>query len=139
MRRDPDLSFSEAARKWHLNRRTFRAHAKSGLRTTKSGRVKSTPNDRIRYTFYKPTTKPGEYDPVTTKSRDERRVYVQWRIALEAAGKGDFSLIDDFPKGTFIGGVRLPTGHREIQKIVEALEQEGSKFEGSYRVGARPA
>ena len=131
-----NLSFSEAAKLWHLRRDTFRKYAKSGLRTLKNGRVKGLANDRIRYTFQKPTTQAGIYTPIKTRSFEERQLFAQWLMAIEAAKDGDFSLIDAFPKNVFIDGTRLPTGHVEVQKIVEALEREGAKFEGPYRVRA---
>jgi hypothetical protein len=132
--RNHGLSFSKAARKWNIHRDTLRSHAKSGLRTLKSGRIVATEKDRIRNTFSKPTTQPGEYHEVTTRNREERQLYAQWRVALDAAARGDWTLIDTFPKHAEINGVRLPTSRPEIQKIIEALEEEGSKFEGPYRV-----
>jgi hypothetical protein len=133
------LSFTGAAKRWHLDARTFRQHARSGLRTLQSGRVKALNHDRIRYGFEKPTTKPGQYHPVETRSLAERQLYVQWRVAVEAAGKDDWSQIDAFPKNTFLGGVRLPTGRHEVQRILEALAEEGAPFEGPYRVPAAGA
>src|SRR5713101_7465758 len=40
MRRDPTLSFSEAARRWHLDPRTIYRYAKSALRKDNLGKVK---------------------------------------------------------------------------------------------------
>jgi hypothetical protein len=132
--RNNGLSFSKAARKWNIHRDTFRSHAKSGLRQLKSGRIVATDKDRIRNAFSKPTTQPGEYHEIVTRNREERRLYAQWRVALDAAAHGDWTLIDAYPKAVSIDGVRLPTSQLEIQKIIEALEKEGSKFEGPYRV-----
>jgi hypothetical protein len=136
MRQFSSLTFSEAAKIWHLKPNTFHKYARSGLRTLKSGRVKALAQDRIHYTFQKPTTRAGVYQSIVTRSLKERQIYAQWFIAVQAASGGDFSKIDAFPKNVFIDGVRLPTGHFEVQKIVEALEREGAKFAGPYRVGA---
>lgn len=72
--RQSGLSFSEAAKVWHLDRRTFRKHAKSGLRNLKTGRIGALAGDRIHYTFQKPTTKAGIYQPVVTRSLKERQL-----------------------------------------------------------------
>jgi hypothetical protein len=132
--RNNGLSFSKAARKWNIHRDTFRSHAKTGLRQLKSGRIVATEKDRIKNTFSKPTTRPGEYHDIVTRNREERQLYAQWRVALDAATHGDWTFIDAYPKDVSIDGVRLPTSQLEIQKIIEALETEGSKFEGPYRV-----
>ncbi len=142
--RDKGISFTEAASRWHLNRRTFRKYARSGLHTLPStGRVRSKKTDRVHYLFFKPTTKPGKYDPVETKSLKERQTYVQWRVALDAAKGGDSEKMEEFiaeyGHSPLIGGVRLPTSVHEIQKISDALAEEGTKFEGPYRVSGSPS
>ena len=56
----------------------------------------------------------------------------EWFAAIKEAGRGDFTRLDKFPKGTFVGGVRLPTGHYEVQRILEAMENSESPFEQLY-------
>jgi hypothetical protein len=52
--------------------------------------------------------------------------------ALNAAGSGDFSKINKFPKNKRIGGVLLPTKRAEIQQILVSLAEQESPFEGLY-------
>jgi hypothetical protein len=59
--------------------------------------------------------------------------------ALNAAGRRDFSKMNKFPRGLVIGGVRLPTGIYEIQRIVEALAEVEAPYEGLYRSIAKPS
>jgi hypothetical protein len=58
--------------------------------------------------------------------------------ALNAAGRGDFSKIDKFPKNKKVGGILLPTKHAEIQQILVNLAEQESPFEGLYRTIVRP-
>jgi hypothetical protein len=77
--------------------------------------------------------------PVATKNVRERRLLGQWMAALNAAGHGDFSKMKRFPRRQVIGGVRLATGPKEIQRILSALAEEESPFEGLYRTLVRPS
>jgi hypothetical protein len=138
-RDNPKLSFSEVAKRWHLDTRSFHKYGKQALRTTQTGRVKPLPNDPIRETLYIPSTKPGEYQDIVTRSRQERQILGEWWAAFNEFRAGKFARIDAFPKNTFIDGVRLPTSHYEIQQIADALAQEDSKFAGPYRVSGRAA
>jgi hypothetical protein len=143
--RQHDLSFSQSAKVWRLDPRTFRKYAKSGLRSLKDGHIKALAKDRIRYVFDKPgaVKKSGryilEFKLIETRSLDERRTYVQWSVALEQAAKGNWEPMDEFPKGTVIDGTLLPTNRFQVQAILEALEHAGAKFEGPYRVRAMGA
>jgi len=56
----------------------------------------------------------------------------EWFAAIKEAGGGDFRRLNQFPKGTFVGGVRLPTDTYEVQKILEAMESAESPFEQLY-------
>jgi len=56
----------------------------------------------------------------------------EWFASIIEARDGDFSRLNRFPKGTFIDGVRLPTGAYEVQKILEAMENSESPFERLY-------
>jgi hypothetical protein len=55
-----------------------------------------------------------------------------WTNALKAAGRDDFSLIDAFPRNTFIDGVRLATSHAEVSRIVAAAAESDQPFEDIY-------
>ena len=48
--------------------------------------------------------------------------------ALNAAGRGDFSKIDKFPRNKSIGGVRLPTNRNEVQRILKALAKKSLRL-----------
>jgi recombinational DNA repair protein (RecF pathway) len=60
-----------------------------------------------------------------------------WNNAVKAAGRGDFSLIDAFPRNIFIDGVRLATSHYEVSRIAAAAAESEQPFEDIYAlVGA---
>jgi hypothetical protein len=79
-----------------------------------------------------PSTKPDVLIPIHTKSSKERYLIGEWFASLKEAGRGDFARLNRFPKGTYIDGVRLPTGTYEVQKILEAMESSDSPFERLY-------
>jgi hypothetical protein len=137
--RDPSLTFTQAAKNRNVGPDTVNKYASSALYRDDSGRVKARPNDRLRETMFIPSTNPDERIPVHTKSRQERKLVGQWHTALNAAARGDFSLIHKFPRGRIVGGVLLPTGTYHIQKILAAQAEAETKLEGPYRTLARPA
>jgi len=139
MRRDPSLTFTQATRNREVDPRSIRKYIASALRKDSSGRVKARPNDRIRETLFIPSTKPDERIPIRTKNNKERQIVGQWHTALNAAAGGDFLLIRKFPRGQMVGGVLLPTGPYQIQKILTAQAEAETKLEGPYRTFARPA
>jgi hypothetical protein len=139
LRRDPSLTFTQAARNRGVKPRTIHKYAASALRKDSSGRIKALASDRFRETLYIPGTKPDESIPIRTRNSRERQLIGQWMAALNDAGRGDFSGMSQFPKGTVVGGVRLPTNPEEVQRILEvAVESEGP-YEGLYRTMARPS
>jgi hypothetical protein len=139
MERNPSLAFTKAARNREVDPRTVQKHVRSGLQKDSSGRIKVRPNDRLRQTLFIPGTDPGEEIPVPTSSSHERRLLGKWMAALNYAGRGDFSRIRAFPRGQSIGGVSLPTSDYEIQRILDALAEAESPFEGLYRTIAGPS
>lgn len=139
MRRDPSLTFTQATRNREIDPRSVRKRIASAFRKDSSGRIKARASDRFRQTLYIPSTKPGVRIPVSTRNSHERRSVGRWLDALNAAGRGDFSKLKKFPRGQFVGGVRLPTGTYEVQRIVAALAEEEAPFEGLYRSIARPS
>ena len=139
MRRDPSLTFTQACLKRGIDPRTVRKYIASAFRKDSSGRVRARPSDRFRKTLHIPTTKPGVRIPVPTKNSRERQLVGSWMAAINAAGRGDFSKLREFPRGQFVGGVRLPTGTYEVQRILSAMAEEEAPYEGLYRSLARPS
>jgi hypothetical protein len=139
MLRNSSLSFAQATRKRKIDGRTVLHHFRSEFEKDLSGRIKARPNDRKRQILYIPGFDPGQQIPVRTKSASERRVVGRWMAALNAAGRGDFSKMDKFPRNKSIGGVLLPTNKNEVQRMLKALAEKESPFEGLYRTLARPS
>jgi len=139
MLRNPSLTFTQAARNRDVDPRSVRKQLSSVLFKDSSGRIKARSSDRFHETLHIPSTQPGVSIPNPTKSRRERRLVGRWMAALNDAGRGDFSKIRKFPKGQSVGGVRLPTDIHEVQRILNALAEEESPYEGLYRTLARPS
>jgi hypothetical protein len=133
LRRDPNLSFTQAARNRESSTRAVRKYIGSQLKQKRSrGRIRATSSDRLRATLHIPSTKPDVLIPIHTKSSKERSLVGEWFASIKEAGRGDFSRLNRFPKGIYIDGVRLPTGAYEVQKILEAMETSESPFERLY-------
>jgi len=139
MRRDPTLTFTRAAHNRKIDPRSVRKQIASAFYKDPSGRIRARGADRFRQTLHIPTAKPGVQIPVQTRTSRERQLLGRWMDALNAARRGDFSKMKKFPVGQSVGGVRLPTGAYEVQRILEALAEEESPFEGLYRSIARPS
>jgi hypothetical protein len=139
MLRNPSLSFARALRKRKIDGRTVLHHFGSDFEKDSSGRIKARSAGRRRQTLFIPGSEPSRDIPVPTKNASERRVVGRWMAALNAAGRGDFSQMDKFPRNKAIGGVRLPTNRNEIQRILKALAEKESPYERLYRTLARPS
>jgi len=137
MRRDPSLTFTQASHNRSVDPRSVHKHFGSAFRKDSSGRIKARPSDRFRQTLYIPSAEAGEEIPVPTKTSRERQLVGQWMGGLNLAGRGNFSKLRKFPHGQIVGGVRLPTGAHEVQRILNALAEAESPFEGLYRTLAR--
>jgi hypothetical protein len=112
---------------------SIRKHLGSELKQERPrGRIRVTASDRLRVTLQIPSTKPDVLIPIRTKSSKERYLVGEWFASVIEAGRDDLSRLNRFPKRTYIGGVRLPTGAYEVQKILEALENSESPFERLY-------
>ena len=84
-----------------------------------------------------PTTKPGEFRLLRARGSRKASLVGKWLNALKAAGRGDFSLMDAFPRKVFVDGVRLATSHYEVSRIVAAAAESDQPFEDIYAlVGA---
>jgi hypothetical protein len=139
MLQNPSLSFTKAARKRKVDPRTVLHHFQSNFEKDSSGRLKARSIGRKRQTLYIPWFEPGQEIPIRTKDARERRLIGRWMAALNAAGRGDFSKMDKFPRNQTIGGVTLPTARNEVQRILEALAEKESPYEGLYRTRVRPS
>jgi len=133
LRRDPKLTLSQAAKNREVSPRSVWKHIGSQLKQERpGGRIRVTASDRLRATLHIPSTKPDVLIPIRTKSSKERYLVGDWFASIVEAGRGDFSRLNQFPKGVYIDGVRLPTGAYEVQKILEAMENSESPFEQLY-------
>jgi hypothetical protein len=132
LRRDPKLTLSQAAKNREVSPRSIRKYIGSQLKQERSGgKLRVTSSDRLRATLHIPSTKPDVL-PIYTKGSKERYLVGEWFASIKEAGRGDFSRLNRFPKGTYIDGVRLTTGAHEVQKILEAMENSESPFERLY-------
>ncbi|MGI9101075.1 MAG: hypothetical protein ACR2IF_01405 [Terriglobales bacterium] len=139
MRRYPSLTLTQAARSREVDPRSVRKQLPSAFIKDSSGRIRPRATDRYRQTLHIPTKKPGVLAPVVTRNSRQRRLLGQWMDAINAAGRGDFSKMKKFPRGQSVGGVRLVTGPRAIQRILNALAEKDEPFEGLYRSMAKPS
>jgi hypothetical protein len=135
----PSLSLSRAARKRRIDARTVLKLMGSDFEKDSSGRIKPRRSDRKRQTLFIPGFEAGREIPVATKSASERRLIGRWMAALNAAGRGNFSKIDKFPRNKTIGGVLLRTNRADVQRILKALADKESPFEHLYRTLRRPS
>src|SRR5712692_7110555 len=74
LRRDPSLTFSQAAENRGVDPSTIHKYLRSALRKDDSGRVVARPSDRFREVTFIPSTRPDERIPVPTKNNKERQV-----------------------------------------------------------------
>jgi hypothetical protein len=133
LRREPNLSLTQAAKNREINTRSVRKQIGSQLKQERpGGRIRATSSDRLRETLNIPSTKPGVLIPIHTRSSKERYLVGEWFASIIEAGRDDFSRLNRFPKRTYVGGVRLPTGVYEVQKMLEAMENSESPFERLY-------
>ena len=133
LRRDPNLTLTQAAKNRGISPRSIWKYIGSQLKREGFGRrIRVTTSDRLRATLLIPSTKPDVLIPIHTRSSKERYLVGEWLASIIEARGGDFSRLNRFPKGTFIDGVRLPTGAYEVQKILEAMENSESPFERLY-------
>jgi len=79
-----------------------------------------------------PTTKPGEFIWLRARGSHQASLVGTWNNAVKAAGRGDFSLIDAFPRDVVVGGVRLATSHKKVTQIAAAAAESDKPFEDIY-------
>jgi hypothetical protein len=96
------------------------------------GRLQVRGYDRYTRKLKIPTVKPGEFRWLRAHGSREASLVGTWNNAVKAAGQGDFSLIDAFPRNISIDGVRLPTSHYEVSRILAAAAESDQPFEDIY-------
>ena len=131
--RGEKLTFSRAARERGVDPRSRHSHVTALFYKDSSGRIHARKSDNYAQKFSLPTTRPDVFDSVTARGSAERSLVGRWLNTLKAAGDGDFTPLQNFPKNIFVDGKRLPTAPYEVQKILEAVEQgKEDAFEQMY-------
>src|SRR5947208_15556542 len=119
--RGEKLTFSRAARERGVDPRSRHVYVTRLFYKDSSGRIHARKTDNYAQKFSLPTTRPDVFDSVTARGSAERSLVGRWLNALKAAGDGDFTPLQNFPKNIFVDGKRLPTAPYEVQKILEAV------------------
>ncbi|MGO9519262.1 MAG: hypothetical protein ACLPND_19690 [Candidatus Korobacteraceae bacterium] len=78
------------------------------------------------------TTEPGKFRRLRARGSHKASLVGTWSNAVKAAGHGDFSLIDAFPRNIVIDGVHLATSHDEVSRIAAAAAESDKPFEDIY-------
>src|SRR5947209_8147921 len=98
LRRDPNLSLTQAARNREISIGSVRKHIGSQLRQEgPGGRIRVTKSDRLRATLHIPSTKPDVLIPIHTESSNERYLVGEWFASINEAARGDFDRLNRFP------------------------------------------
>ena len=133
LRRNPELTVTQAARNREISPRSVRKYIGSQLKQERSGaKLRATASDLLRATLHIPSTKPDVLIPIHTKNSRERYLVGEWFASINEAARGGFDRLNNFPKGTVIDGVLLPTDTEEVQQILEAMEGAETPFERLY-------
>jgi hypothetical protein len=125
-------TWEEAENLSGIDRETAETLLPSAFFRDEHGRHQVRESDRYTRTLKIPTTKPGEFRWLRARGSRQASLVGTWNNAIKAAGRGDFSLIDEFPRNVYIDGVRLPTSHREVSKIAAAVADSDQPFENIY-------
>ena len=125
-------TWEEAERLSGIDRLTAEILLPSAFFRDEHGRLEVRGYDRYTRTLKIPTVRPGEFRWVRARGNRQASLIGTWNNAVKAAGRGDFSLIDAFPRNVSIDGVRLPTSHRKISRIAAAVADSDQPFEDIY-------
>jgi hypothetical protein len=137
LRRDPNLTVSQAAKNREVSVPSIRKYIGSQLKQKRpGGKLRVTSSDRLRVALHIPSTVPDVLIPIHTKSSKERYLVGEWFASINEAGRGDFDRLNRFPKSVVIDGVRLPTEANQAQQILEAMEGTETPFERLYAIAA---
>jgi hypothetical protein len=130
-------TWDEAERLSGIDRQTAETLLPSAFFHDERGRLEVRESDRYTRWLKIPTTRPGQFRWLRARGSRQARIIGTWNNAVKAGGRGDFSLIDAFPRNVFIDGVRLPTSHRKVSRIAAAVADSDQPFENIYAlVGA---
>ena len=136
LRRNPELTVTQAARNREISLRSVRKYIGSQLKQERSGaKLRVTTSDLLRATLQIPSTKPDVLIPIHTKTSSERHLVGEWFASINEAASGNFDRLNRFPKGIVIDGVLLPTDSQKVQQILEAMEGAETPFERLYVMG----
>jgi hypothetical protein len=102
------------------------------------GHLQVRASDRYVEPMQLPTHHPGSLQVVRARGSRQRSLCGQWSNALKAAGRGNFALIDAFPKDVVIDGYHLTTDHHEVQRIIEAQAESENALEELYALAGTP-
>ena len=130
-RREGD-TWDEAERLSGIDRLLAETLLPSAFLRDKHGRLEVRGYDRYTRTLKIPTVRPGEFRWLRARGNRQASLIGTWNNAVKAAGGGNFSLIDAFPRNVSIDGVRLATSHREVSRIAAAVADSDQPFENIY-------
>jgi len=126
------FTWKDAEEQSGINRRIAPRFLPGAFFHDEHGRLQVRRYDRYTRKLKIPTTRPGEFRSLRVRGSRKASLVGTWNNALKAAGRADFSLIDAFPRNTFIDGVRLATSHTEVSRIVAAAAESDQPFEDIY-------
>jgi len=130
-------TWEEAERLSGIDRETAETLLPSTFFRDEHGRLQVRAFDRYTRILKIPTVHPGEFRWLRARGSRQASLVGKWNNAVKAAGRGEFSLIDAFPRNVSIDGVRLATSHREVSRIAAAVADSDQPFEDIYAlVGA---
>jgi hypothetical protein len=118
MRRDPNLSLSQAAKLEGVKPETIKRHFSSSLRKI-AGKFRIRKSDRYAATLYLPDAH-GNPVPLTTRSSKERRQASNYLRDLGRYLRGQKNALDKW-QGKKIAGVELVTTGRTVVALEAAL------------------
>lgn len=125
-------TWEDAERLSGIDRLTAETRLPSAFVRDEHGRLQAREYDRYTRRLKIPTTRPGEFIWLRARGSRQASLIGTWNNAVKAAGRGDFSLIDAFPRNVYIDGVRLTTSHREVSRIAAAVADSDQPFENIY-------
>jgi len=135
--RRESATWEDAEKQAGISRGTAEGLFPSAFFRDERGQLQVWGYDRYTRRLKIPTTKPGAFRWLRVRGSHKASLVGTWSNAIKAAGGGDFSLIDAFPRNIVIDGVRLATSHYEVSRIVAAAAESDQPFEDIYSlVGA---
>lgn len=135
--RRADLTWKDAEQQAGISRHVVEGIFPRAFYRDERGRLQVRGYDSYTRKLKISTTRPGEFRWLRARGSRKASLVGIWNNAVKAAGRGDFSLIDAFPRNVFVDGVRLPTSHSEVSRIAAAAAESDEPFEDIYSfVGA---